>query len=176
MAEGKVIADKIHLIAVKVLKSRFEVHNPNDDHNEIFNLSTGLKSETAFNFEDKFIRFRLYILIQGLDNDEKKVGIEGEYCIEFEYRVDNLNDFVIDGDSKEEDTAVDSKEKVQAVDGKLGATIAGISYSTARGIILHRTQATEFNGVLLPVISPGDLLEEDTFSEGDDDFDSVSAQ
>ena len=82
------------------------------------------------------------------------MGIEGEYHIEFEYHVENLDDFVTGGESNES----------KVVENILGATIAGISYSTARGIILNRTQATNFNGVLLPVINPADLLKEDTFT------------
>jgi len=62
-------------------------------------------------------------------------------------RVDDLDDF---------------KQGVQngnpVIDGQLVATVMGILYSTARGIILERTRGTFFDGVILPVISPKDLV------------------
>lgn len=44
------------------------------------------------------------------------------------------------------------------MDSILGTTLMGIVYSTARGIILERTQGTFFNGVILPVINPNKLI------------------
>ncbi|MFA6335927.1 MAG: hypothetical protein WCX48_10345 [Bacteroidales bacterium] len=40
----------------------------------------------------------------------------------------------------------------------LGASVMGIIYSTARGIILEKTHNSYLNGVILPVIDPGILL------------------
>ena len=45
-----------------------------------------------------------------------------------------------------------------SVSAMIGATLAGIAYSTTRGIILDCTQSTDFKGVLLPVINPQQLL------------------
>ena len=63
-----------------------------------------------------------------------------------------MRDFISYEENKEDYT----------IDSQLGATIAGISYSTARGIVLERTNGTYFNGVILPVLNPRELLEEDS--------------
>jgi hypothetical protein len=47
---------------------------------------------------------------------------------------------------------------ISTIDGRLAATVLGIAYSTARGIVVERTQGTFFNGAILPVINPSSLL------------------
>lgn len=42
----------------------------------------------------------------------------------------------------------------------MGATLLGIAFSTARGIIFERTRGTFFDGVILPVVDPFKVLEE----------------
>lgn len=146
--------EKIHLVGIRVLKAHYEVESAIQDAEiEISDYQIGLKSETGFNYEINQMRFLLYIKMVGIDSKGEPVGVKGEYWLEYLYKIDNLNDFVEeDGDTK-------------LVSAILGATIAGISYSTARGIILDRTQATDFNGVLLPIINPYKLLEEDSYTE-----------
>lgn len=152
MAKQLVDPDKIILFSIRILKAHFEVNEEVlDQPKETLKFDLGLKSETAFNLEEKNLRFRVYISIEGADKDDKPNGIRGEYDIEFHYHIENLDEFVIKGDKSEEIFFRDD----------LGGTIAGISYSTARGIILDRTQATDLNGIILPVINPYNLLEED---------------
>lgn len=155
---GKKVApvdpELIHLISVRILRAHYEVEG--ESHNselEISDYRIGLKSETGFNYEINQIRFMIYIKIVGVNSEGEPVGASGEYLLEYSYIVENLNDFVEeDGD-------------IKLVSATLGATIAGISYSTARGIVLDRTQATDFNGVLLPIIDPHRLLDEDSYTE-----------
>lgn len=64
-------------------------------------------------------------------------------------QVENLDEFMGENEAETEGFVVSDE---------LGATIAGISYATARGIILDRTHATYFNRVIFPVLNPRDLL------------------
>lgn len=156
MGNQRVDPEKIHLNGVRILRARFEVNDEAlDDIPEVARFQTGLKSESAFNLEEGFHRFKLFVKIQGLDENEKPVGVNGEYHIDFYYTVDNLKDFI----------TYEKGDEDFSVGDDLGATIAGISYSTARGIILNRTYSTDFNGILLPIINPHKLLGEDTFTE-----------
>ena len=95
------------------------------------------------------MRFRLFIRLDGQNEKEEVMDLRGEYHIEFVYQVENLDEFMEENEAETEGFVVSDE---------LGATIAGISYSTARGIILDRTHATYFNGVILPVLNPRDLL------------------
>ena len=147
--------DLIHLINIRILKAHFEV-SP-DRLDESFGdaeLDMGVKSESAFNIDEKSMRFRLFIKIKGSDESSNQV-LSGDYHIEYHYRIENMKEFVDSGNEGEE----------YSINPILGATIAGISYSTARGILLDRTMATDFNGILLPVVDPNQLILEDSFSE-----------
>jgi len=144
----------IHLLNIRILKAQFEIMEEQYESDlHLSDFKIGLKSETAFNYEEKRMRFRLYIKIVGQDDNDEPVGANGEYLLEYSYVIDNLDDFAEENEGR------------KVVSPTLGATVAGISYSTARGIVLGRTQATDFDGVLLPVIDPYSLLGEDSFSD-----------
>lgn len=147
---------KIHMMGLRIVKSYFEVElEVLEDPRDIEYINLGTKSESQFNLEEDYQLFKLFVKIHGLSEDGESICAKGEYQIDFHYKIDNLMDFV--------DLEKDSNGF--SVKSMLGATIAGISYSTSRGIILDRTQTTDFAGVLLPVIDPNQLLNEDTFSE-----------
>ena len=149
MSTAIVQPEKIHLQSIRVLKAHFEVAE------KLMDVSTGLShfdvdlnATPEFNLDEDSIRFRLNIIIDGYNEDKIKIEVSGKYCIDTVFKVDNLDEFV----------KWDEKKENFSVDENIIATIAGISYSTSRGIVLDRTQGTEFKGVILPVINPYDLL------------------
>lgn len=157
MPQNRINPNLIHLISIRVLKTKLELSKKMlDSPKKIGGFQLETNSESAFNFDDNRMRFRLFLKLSGRDKNEKPVGIEGEYDIEFHYQIENLNDFII----KEEGEDF-------SVGDDLGGTIAGISYSTARGIILERTNGTDFNGIILPVINPKELLVNKQITEED---------
>jgi hypothetical protein len=101
---------------------------------------------TAFNIEKKNIRIRLNIELEARKNETEPVGLTGVYILEFHIHIDDLEQFITERENK------------KLIDSKLGGTLGGIVYSTARGIIYERTAATVFGGVILPVIDPNLLL------------------
>lgn len=154
MSKPQVQPEKIHLIGLRILKSHFETDLNNHNQFEVSHFGVGLKSESGFSLEESGVQLRLYIKIRGFDADQNAIDVFGEYLIEFHFTVENLTDFV----------TVNTEDEGFLVDSMIGATLAGIAYSTSRGIILDRTQSTDFKGVILPVINPQQLLSEDTFS------------
>ena len=154
MSKPQVKAELIHLSGFRILKSYFETDFNNEDNPQVSHFGLGVKSESGFNFEDNAVRFRLFIKIKGFDEEDNEVGVRGEYHLEYYFIIENLNEFV---------TFKNSEDYI--VDTLIGGTLAGIAYSTSRGIILDRTQSTDFKGVILPVINPQDLLTEDTYTE-----------
>ena len=137
----------IHLHALKVYKTLVDasdeyINNPV----EVENISVQYAQNSAFNFEEKAIRIRLEILMIAVDGEDKELGLNAEYGIEFHFVVENLDKFIeVEGDTK-------------TIHGMLGGTLMGIAYSTARGIVFDRTQGTHFKGVILPVIDPKELV------------------
>jgi len=111
-------------------------------------IEINVGQSTAFNIENKNIRIRLKIGLEARKNETEPIGLYGDYVLEFHIHVDDLEQFITEtGDKK-------------LIDSKLGGTLSGIVYSTARGIIFERTAATAFGGVILPVIDPNHLLRE----------------
>ncbi|MFZ5939675.1 MAG: hypothetical protein ACOYXB_03795 [Bacteroidota bacterium] len=153
----RIIPEKIQFLAATVIKTSIlptqdflEKRTPPDQ------ISVGFSQSSRFDFEEGLVVIVLDIKLIGKDESEKEIGLEGEYSIEFLFKIDNFDEFIIE--SKE---IIDNKElTTRQVDGVLGGTLMGIAYSTARGIILERTQGTPFqdSGVIIPVINPNDLL------------------
>lgn len=155
-APSVVKPDLIHLEGIRILKAHFEISaERTEERVHVDKFDIGLKSESGFNLDKKYLQFRLYVKIKGTNEQGENLGVDGEYVFEFAYFIENLMEFVTFHDDKK-------NFKVEAI---LGATIAGISYSTSRGVILERTQATDFGGVLLPVVNPNILLGQDSYSD-----------
>ena len=144
----------IHLHGIRVIKAHIEMASKlMDEPQEIDGFSVGAKSESGFNLDKNFLRFRLFIKIKGRGKKGKSIPINGEYIIEFHYLIENLKSF-----------AHFPKDDYM-IEEAIGATIAGISYSTSRGIVLERTLGTDFGGIILPVIDPAELIRKDTFTQ-----------
>lgn len=143
----RIKVDKIHLLAINVYKSNINCESDYiDQPMEPAEIKVGFSQQSAFNFDEGKIRIRLDIELIGTNDKGDDLGLRGEYGIEFHYHVENFDDFIEIEDNK------------KLISGLLGGTLIGISFSTARGIILNRTQGTFFNGVILPVIDPNSLL------------------
>lgn len=149
MSSVKVNPALIHLEGIKIVKAHFEVDEELMDTDlgmESFKIDMG--SQPGFDLDNKMVRLRLTINMKGIDGSNNEIGVKGNYCIDFVYLIENLDDYI----------SWEENGESFGVDEALAATISGISYSTARGIILDRTQVTEFRGIILPVIDPYSLL------------------
>ncbi len=141
--------DLIHVISMNVYKASVNTSDEYLDNPTSFeNISVAYAQDSAYNIKEKGVRIRLEAKLEGHDDDDKNLGLEAEYGIEFHFVVDNIEDFIDE-----------EKEEVE-IKGILWGTLVGIAYSTARGIIFDRTQGTFFKGVILPVIDPKKLIAE----------------
>jgi len=112
------------------------------------NFKVSYSQNSAFNFDLKNIRIRLEILLDGLDDKDQSLGIHGDFGIEFHFHIENLENFLEESDG------------IKKVSSILGSTLVSIAFSTARGIILERSQNTILNGIILPIIDPNQLIKE----------------
>lgn len=113
---------------------------------DISNILVQYAQDTAFNFDEKAVRIRLNINLQGVNENDIPLGLTAEYGIEFQFFVENFDDFVTEAENQ------------KTLNGQLGTILMSIAYSTARGIILERTHTTYFQGAVLPVIDPKGLM------------------
>jgi len=155
MENAKVDPAKISLVGLRVLKAHFESSITDINEVALARFNVGMKSESAFNLQENYRRLVIFVKIKAVGEGGAVLDAVAEYQIAFDFIIDNLNDFV----EFEED-----KEHFN-VSPVIGATVAGIAYSTCRGIVFDRTQGTDFNGVILPVINPHQLLDQDSFSD-----------
>jgi|VirMetMinimDraft_7_1064189.scaffolds.fasta_scaffold18294_4 hypothetical protein len=151
MKEHKINPEDIHLLKVSVFKSSIERQEKLLDQPliEPKNYSFSFAQKSAFNHEEGMVRIQLFILLKAQGDNASDLGIQGEFGIEFNYKIDNIETLYTKGE--------DGKLHY---DVSLGATLMSISYSTARGIILQQTQGSiiSLSGVIMPVINPADLL------------------
>jgi hypothetical protein len=146
---SKIVPEYISIFFVKVYKSNHAA-SPEylDNPQKPSNIKVRFAQESAINETSQNVRIRLEIILDGVDENENEIGLHGEWGIEFKLHVENLSQFLVESEN----------DQGKSIDGKLGPTLLAIVYSTARGIIIERTQATYFNGVILPVIDPNELL------------------
>lgn len=147
--DRKLDPSKIQILDIKTIQGQITSEENVDmaqlgGHNFNFELTTGL------NPAENVIGLKLKIDIKGLDRVGNTIDIGGSYTHEIVFKVENLNDFLEIAD-------VDGKTG-HIIDVTLGATLAGLIYSTVRGIIFTRTQGTSLGVVLLPVIDPQLLI------------------
>lgn len=146
---SKIAPEKIQIISIKLLSSNLHTTNDFLDKNRhtLSHVRIDYAQNSSFDVKSKQVRIILNIHLIALNKENKEIGLSGEYELDFIIHVQNFEEFL-------------KKDKNDnfVIDSALGSTLMGIIYSTARGIILERTQGTFFNGVILPVINPNALM------------------
>ncbi|MDX2429409.1 MAG: hypothetical protein QNK35_00660 [Bacteroides sp.] len=154
---NRIKPEQIHILGITVLKTNIiPTQKFLDARKEPENISVGFSQESKFDFDEGVVQMLINIHLIGKDEQDKDIGLEGDYSIEFVFKIESFKDFIIESKEIVEAKEISTKE----VDGVLGGALLGIAFSTARGIILERTQGTPFqnSGVILPVINPNELL------------------
>jgi len=145
--EGIIAPEKIHLFRIKVFQSNLETSEAFlEAPEEIEGFEFEIRHEVAHNFDESLARYRLFFALIAIDDEKAELGLRAEYGIEFHFKVDNFNDFLY------------NKKGDVIIDANLGTTLMAIAYSTARGIVLERMQGTYFEGAILPIIDPHQVL------------------
>ncbi len=139
-----IIPEKIRIESIKTIRGNIEA--PVDVVLEDgCGFAIGFETESGLSLEDKIVRFVLTVNINTHDPQGNALPVKASYTHQFIFVVENLDEFV-------------STENGLELDFLMGATLAGIALSSVRGIILTRTQGTPFDGFILPVIDPKQLI------------------
>lgn len=150
MSQPSVDPALIHLIGIRIIKEHLEsseefLEFPVQVESFVF----GHDYNQSLNLDTNGLRARLFLRLKAVNDKNEDLGLEAEYGVEFHFMVDNLNDFV----EKQENEVIKLR-------GALSATLAGISYSSARGIVWEKLSGTAFSHIVLPVINPSELLQQ----------------
>ncbi|MEO0043968.1 MAG: hypothetical protein RL329_3416 [Bacteroidota bacterium] len=140
-----VIADKIHLNQVDILKARIDetvtarAHDGRDfSSNLVFQMRLVLEQEIVF--------IDLEVIVDML-NGQTSIA-NSAFKFSFHFQIEQLSDFI----------EVNPTGKTFVCDRNLAGTLAAISFSTVRGILLTRFQGTIFKNFILPIVNPEKLL------------------
>lgn len=137
MSKKLIIPEKIKLINIDVVNTYINDDSIVDNLNLEFNVA----HNTRHNLKDERVKIELFI------NLLSKEDIGVKFHIDFYFEIEDFKDqYEL------------SEEKTPIFSGQFIATLLGISFSTARGLIFQQLQDTNFKGMLLPVISPMKLL------------------
>ncbi|MCB9282927.1 MAG: hypothetical protein H6563_02550 [Lewinellaceae bacterium] len=137
--------EKLSLLRVDVVSGAID--NPLEiKYEDVKQTKVELGFSAGFNLEQKKAKVELEIRVS--TTFEKEPQAHGRFRIAYLFGVDNLEELV-----------EIKKDKSIQVSENLGLALANISYSTARGILFSRFQATAFRNFILPIISPKAILE-----------------
>lgn len=141
--EAAVIAEEIELLHIDIVNSKInegsKVVKPRYDLKVAHRTSHNLKDE----------RIRIKILINLLNQPTDGQISEANFEIDFHFKIQHLQNFY----------TLKEGTNIPVISANLIATILGISFSTARGLLFERLANTNFQGVILPVVSPKKMLE-----------------
>ncbi|RKE92336.1 hypothetical protein [Ichthyenterobacterium magnum] len=145
MENNKNIIDpeKIHLEFIEEIS--VSMGNIIDKNIANLSISTDIAHISGYNMADK--KYLLGLKVVFTINHKDK-PIEFKFRYNFHYRIDNYDEMY---SLKEDGTPFFSKIFV--------ATLAGISYSTLRGIIFEKTSNSSWVTLTLPVINPSLVLD-----------------
>jgi len=128
--------------------NRFEVHgNQMLDRNQIAGFDLG--SATKFNIEEtkKLFHLKLRLTFQAFDNVQKNLNYKATIESAFSFYVENLNDF-----------AVKQEKNGALYNSELAITLAGMAYSTLRGMLMYASKGTPLDGYIIPIVDPSLLV------------------
>lgn len=143
--EIRVNPDKIHLESIRQLTDSINI-----DHSIVV-VPTIVKYDISFEvgsglaLEANAVKIVIKATINGLDENDNAIGINGVYSCEFLLTIDNLLDFIINDQNEEE---------LIVLHAAMAGSVLGICYSTFRGIVYSRSKSVLANGIILPVVDP----------------------
>ena len=137
MEENAIIPDKIKLFHIDVVSTYINDNTIDED----LNLEFSVAHNTGHNLKDERVKIELFINLLS----HKEIGVK--FHIDFHYNITDLKDHY----------ELDENE-IPLFSGQFIATLLGISFSTARGLIFQQLQETNFKGMILPVVSPLKML------------------
>lgn len=135
--------EKIHLAQIESLEVSISDLDEPFMINESIEMKVGHIS--AHNIEDKRFMLGLDVILRLNARQPEKLA---RFLYKFHFTIDNLEQMY---NLKEDGTPLFNKQFV--------ATLAGISYSTLRGIIFEKLLNSSWGSVTVPVVNPHKILE-----------------
>lgn len=138
--QSKINPEKIHLFHINVVESAIKDLAQKTESQFKINIA----QTTMHNLKEE--RFKIGLFID-LIPDVISTDAKAQFVFDFHYKIEELNKYYTLNNTN-----------TPVFQGVLIATLLGISFSTARGIIFERLSNTNMKGMILPVVAPQKLL------------------
>tara|TARA_R110000823_G_scaffold299187_1_gene419893 strand:+ start:116 stop:574 length:459 start_codon:yes stop_codon:yes gene_type:complete len=135
--------EKIHLIQIE--PKEVSISDLKEPYNPEESIDMKIAHISAHNLDDKGFLLGLDIILTLSDRKPEK---SARFRYNFHFSVENLEQMY---------SIKENKEPVFSQ--QFAATLAGISYSTLRGIIFEKLFNSSWGSVTVPVINPNKILE-----------------
>jgi hypothetical protein len=142
---GTIIAENIQLLHIETVKQIIDASPLKNGKKHLLDMGTRL----AYNLKDERCKIELFIRM-GADLAKAPVF----FHINFHYKVKGLDLFY----------EMNKDKNSPIFQGHFISTLAGISLSTARGMIYEKLNNAGLKNIILPVVSPQKLLQTTTKS------------
>ena len=134
----QIIAEEIHLLKIEVVQNKIDVSGFKNTHKP----NLGLSHKLMHNLKDE--RVKLELVFSFKDNKENEILF---VQIDFHFHIEKMGNFY---KLKEENKPIFFSPMI--------ATLLGICFSTARGILFEKLESNGIQNIIVPVISPQKLL------------------
>ncbi|WP_299431142.1 hypothetical protein [uncultured Maribacter sp.] len=135
--------EKIHLLQIEPIE--VSISDLKEPFNNEEAIDMKIAHVSAHNLDEKGFLFGLDLILTLTDRETQNTA---RFRYNFHYTIDNLEDMYI------------IKKGGKPTFAKIfGATLAGISYSTLRGIIFEILLNSSWGSITIPVINPTNILE-----------------
>lgn len=151
MSEVKINPEKLHLFHINIIESSIK-DLPNKGK---VPFSINVAHKTMHNLKDERVKIGLLIDLQ--TNSSETNNANAHFNIDFHFQIEELKNYF------------ELNEKNEPIfAGLLIATLLGVSFSTARGVIYERLSNTNMQGIILPVVSPQKMLSQQIIEDKKD--------
>jgi hypothetical protein len=139
-----IIPEELELFLIEVKESKIVASKEKEKLN--FNLNVG--HSLMHNLPEERLKLDLVVDLQA-EAPLSKIKSLAQFKFAFHFKITNLQNFY-----------ELNAEQNPVFYGLLIATLLGICFSTARGIIYEKLSNTNMQGIILPVVSPQKMLQQ----------------
>lgn len=137
---------KIHILDFRIISG--EINSPFEfDPDVITGYSFDVDYDMSFNLVENLVKADFKVDVMALNEHNIETNAKGSFNFVFIFKIENL-------DQLTETT----EENHVTPDSWLASSLAAITFSTSRGILMTRFQGTALRGFILPVVDPNILL------------------
>lgn len=142
--DNSIVPENIHLLEVRWVKDHLFLKTEEYDASSSFDFQ--ITYSMMHNLEKEIVKIGIFIDIAGEITNQNMQEQNGNYEIDFIFKIDQLASHY---------QLIDGKP---LFDGMFVGTLLSISYSTTRGMLLTSWRNSIMEKVILPVISVQELL------------------